>query len=123
MGQLLGKGSFGKAFIVTDKTDSTKYVMKEIDISKMPKQEKDSALQEAQVNSYRRLATAHPAVAALSLRAYVFCNPSPLFALTLASENTIPRIFCSIDAVTVTIAIATDAALHCSTLHWPVPAA
>uniref|UniRef100_A0A061S4H1 non-specific serine/threonine protein kinase n=1 Tax=Tetraselmis sp. GSL018 TaxID=582737 RepID=A0A061S4H1_9CHLO len=48
-GKLLGKGSFGKATVVERRSDGAKFVLKEIDISRMPKQEKEASLQEAQL--------------------------------------------------------------------------
>jgi NIMA (never in mitosis gene a)-related kinase len=50
-GKVLGKGSFGKASVVVSKVDGTTHVLKEIDISKMSKKERESSLQEAQVLS------------------------------------------------------------------------
>ena len=47
--QLLGKGSFGAAFLATSKRDGKKYVLKEIDISRMQKKEREAAEQEAKV--------------------------------------------------------------------------
>jgi NIMA (never in mitosis gene a)-related kinase len=48
-GRVLGKGSFGTAVLVTCKTDGKKYVIKEIDISRMPKAEREAAELEATV--------------------------------------------------------------------------
>jgi NIMA (never in mitosis gene a)-related kinase 1/4/5 len=50
-GRVLGKGSFGVAILVTCKADMKKYVIKEIDISRMPKAERESAELEAKVRS------------------------------------------------------------------------
>ena len=47
--QLLGKGSFGAAFLATSKRDGKKYVLKEIDISRMQRKEREAAEQEAKV--------------------------------------------------------------------------
>lgn len=52
-GKLLGKGSFGSAFLVTNKVDGKNYVIKEIDISRMPKAERDASEQEAKVCGVR----------------------------------------------------------------------
>lgn len=54
-GQLLGKGSFGAAYLVTCKADGQKYVLKEIDISRMQRSEREAAEQEAKVRSLSRL--------------------------------------------------------------------
>ena len=48
-GKLLGKGSFGSAFLVQSKLDGKNYVVKEIDISRMPAAEREASKQEAQV--------------------------------------------------------------------------
>ncbi|DBB05985.1 TPA: hypothetical protein ACH3X3_009975 [Trebouxia sp. C0006] len=48
-GQMLGKGSFGAAYLVTCKADGQKYVLKEIDISRMQRSEREGAEQEAKV--------------------------------------------------------------------------
>lgn len=48
-GKVLGKGSFGSAILVTRKKDGKQFVIKEIDISRMPPQEKVASKQEAQV--------------------------------------------------------------------------
>ncbi|GFR44775.1 hypothetical protein Agub_g6107 [Astrephomene gubernaculifera] len=48
-GKVLGKGSFGCAILVTNKLDNKNYVIKEIDISRMPKTERDAAEQEAKL--------------------------------------------------------------------------
>ncbi|KAG2486399.1 hypothetical protein HYH03_014976 [Edaphochlamys debaryana] len=48
-GKVLGKGSFGCAILVTNKLDNKNYVIKEIDISRMPKAERDAAEQEAKL--------------------------------------------------------------------------
>lgn len=48
-GKVLGKGSFGQAVLVTRKSDGKNFVIKEIDISRMPKVERDAAEQEAKV--------------------------------------------------------------------------
>jgi serine/threonine protein kinase len=49
-GQMLGKGSFGAAYLVTCKADGQKYVLKEIDISRMQRSEREGAEQEAKVS-------------------------------------------------------------------------
>ena len=51
-GKVLGKGSFGCAVLVTSKVDGKNYVIKEIDVSRMPKAERDSAEQEAKVGRW-----------------------------------------------------------------------
>jgi NIMA (never in mitosis gene a)-related kinase len=48
-GKLLGKGSYGSAVLYTSKETGKNYVIKEIDISRMPKAERDSSEQEAKV--------------------------------------------------------------------------
>lgn len=50
-GKVLGKGSFGSAILVTNKVDNKNYVIKEIDISRMPKAEREGAEQEAKVRT------------------------------------------------------------------------
>jgi len=50
-GKLLGKGSFGSAFLAESKVDGKSYVIKEVDISRMPASEKIAAEQEAKVTS------------------------------------------------------------------------
>ncbi len=50
-GKVLGKGSFGSAILVTNKLDNKNYVVKEIDISRMPKGEREGAEQEAKVRT------------------------------------------------------------------------
>ena len=52
-GKVLGKGSFGSAILVTSKKDNRNYVIKEIDISRMPAAERESAKLEAQVRRDR----------------------------------------------------------------------
>jgi NIMA (never in mitosis gene a)-related kinase len=49
-GKVLGKGSFGSAILVTSNKDNKNYVIKEIDISRMPPAERESSKQEAQVH-------------------------------------------------------------------------
>ena len=46
---MLGKGSFGAAYLVTCKADGQKYVLKEIDVSRMQRAEREAAEQEAKV--------------------------------------------------------------------------
>ncbi|GLI70930.1 hypothetical protein VaNZ11_016024 [Volvox africanus] len=48
-GKILGKGSFGSAILVTNKLDNKNYVIKEIDISRMPKAEREASEQEGKV--------------------------------------------------------------------------
>eukprot|EP00879_Flechtneria_rotunda_P025140 GHRR01026700.1.p1 GENE.GHRR01026700.1~~GHRR01026700.1.p1 ORF type:complete len:361 (+),score=125.75 GHRR01026700.1:367-1449(+) len=48
-GQVLGKGSFGSAVLCASKIDGNKYVIKEVDISRMPKSEREAAEQEAKL--------------------------------------------------------------------------
>jgi serine/threonine protein kinase len=55
-GKVLGKGSFGQAVLVTHKLTGKHYVIKEIDISRMPKAERDASEQEAKV----LMALSHP---------------------------------------------------------------
>lgn len=50
-GKVLGKGSFGCAILVTNKLDGKNYVIKEIDISRMPKAEREASEQEAKVRA------------------------------------------------------------------------
>lgn len=45
----LGKGSFGCAVLVTSKEDGKQYVIKEVDLRRMGKEERQAAHQEAQV--------------------------------------------------------------------------
>lgn len=59
-GQLLGKGSFGAAYLVTCKADGQKYVLKEIDISRMQRSEREAAEQEAKVSYPIKLTWAEP---------------------------------------------------------------
>ena len=47
----IGEGSFGKAFLVQNVTDSKMYVMKQISITQMSKKERDEALNEIKVLS------------------------------------------------------------------------
>ncbi|KAH0571623.1 Kinase, NEK [Spironucleus salmonicida] len=47
--KLLGKGSFGSAFLVNDTNTNTQYVMKIISLSNIPPEERASALQEARI--------------------------------------------------------------------------
>lgn len=47
--KVLGKGSFGSAVLCKSKQDGKQYVVKVVDISRMPKTERDSAHQEAKV--------------------------------------------------------------------------
>ncbi|EDV24867.1 uncharacterized protein TRIADDRAFT_25231 [Trichoplax adhaerens] len=47
----IGEGSFGKAVLVRNRTDSKQYVIKEINISKMQKKERDEARKEVEVLS------------------------------------------------------------------------
>lgn len=51
-GKVLGKGSFGSAILVTSKADGKQHVIKEIDISRMPRAERESAEQEAKVGTF-----------------------------------------------------------------------
>jgi len=48
-GKVLGKGSFGVCSIVSRKADGKNFVVKEIDVSRMPKAERDTAELEAKV--------------------------------------------------------------------------
>ncbi len=48
-GKLLGKGSFGSAVLCVSKLDGKNYVIKEVDISRMPNAEREAAEQEAKV--------------------------------------------------------------------------
>lgn len=47
--KLLGKGAFGKAFLVRCKSDQTNAVIKKIDINKMNDEEKKSTYREAKI--------------------------------------------------------------------------
>jgi NIMA (never in mitosis gene a)-related kinase len=60
-GKLLGKGSFGSAWLCTSKLDAKNYVIKEVDISRMPRAEREAAEQEAKVGSLplKRGSTTH----------------------------------------------------------------
>lgn len=49
-GKILGKGSFGVCSIVSRKSDGKQFVVKEIDISRMPKAERETAELEAKVS-------------------------------------------------------------------------
>ena len=51
---MLGKGSFGAAYLVTCKADGLKYVLKEIDVSRMQRTEREAAEQEAKVWSIQQ---------------------------------------------------------------------
>lgn len=51
-GKVLGKGSFGSAILVTSKADGKQHVIKEIDISRMPRAERESAELEAKVGTF-----------------------------------------------------------------------
>eukprot|EP00882_Tetradesmus_deserticola_P031878 GHRQ01036057.1.p1 GENE.GHRQ01036057.1~~GHRQ01036057.1.p1 ORF type:complete len:156 (+),score=22.39 GHRQ01036057.1:430-897(+) len=50
-GKLLGKGSFGSAWLCTSALDAKNYVIKEVDISRMPRAEREAAEQEAKVRN------------------------------------------------------------------------
>jgi hypothetical protein len=50
-GKILGKGSFGQAVLVSRRSDGKQFVIKEIDISRMPKAEREQAEQEAKVRA------------------------------------------------------------------------
>ena len=52
-GKLLGKGSYGSAILCTSNVDGKHYVIKEIDIARMPSQERVSSEQEAKVRGGR----------------------------------------------------------------------
>lgn len=56
-GRLLGKGSFGAAYLATERATGTEYVLKEISLMRMPAEEKRAARQEAEVRASPR---AHP---------------------------------------------------------------
>ena len=47
--KLLGEGSFGKAYLVEYIADGTKYVLKQVDLSKMTDEEKKDTLKEAKI--------------------------------------------------------------------------
>ena len=47
--KLLGEGAFGKCYLCEKPGDRTKYVVKQIDISKMTQQEKKEAYHEARI--------------------------------------------------------------------------
>lgn len=48
-GRLLGKGSFGSAFLVTERSTGKQYVLKEISLARMPLEDQNAAKQEAEV--------------------------------------------------------------------------
>jgi serine/threonine protein kinase len=52
-GHLLGKGSFGSAYLVTHKADGRRYVLKETPVMHMPPVERQAAMQEAEVRCHR----------------------------------------------------------------------
>jgi serine/threonine protein kinase len=52
-GQLLGKGSYGSAYLVTHKADGRHYVLKETPVMRMPAVEREAAKQEAEVHCDR----------------------------------------------------------------------
>lgn len=47
--KLLGKGSYGAAYLVSHKQTGAKYVVKEIQIAQLPPAQKQAAQQEAEV--------------------------------------------------------------------------
>lgn len=47
--KLLGEGSFGKAYLVKAKSDQSLCVIKQVDVSRMSKQEKDDTVKEAKI--------------------------------------------------------------------------
>jgi serine/threonine protein kinase len=49
-GCLLGKGSFGAAYLATERATGKKYVLKEISLNRMTAGEKKGAMQEADVS-------------------------------------------------------------------------
>lgn len=51
-GPVLGRGSFGQAIKVTNIHDGKTYVIKEIDVSRMPRQEPEAAQLEARVRAF-----------------------------------------------------------------------
>lgn len=53
-GKVLGKGSFGTAVLAVSKLDGKNYVIKEVELARMPKAERDAAEQEARV-CYRHI--------------------------------------------------------------------
>eukprot|EP00983_Pelagomonas_calceolata_P094130 1157850-Pelagomonas_calceolata.AAC.14 len=50
-GKVLGKGSFGVCSIVTRKSDGKNFVVKEIDVSRMPRAERETAELEAKASN------------------------------------------------------------------------
>jgi serine/threonine protein kinase len=48
-GRLLGKGSFGAAYLATERATGIEYVLKEISLVRMTIEEKRGAMQEAEV--------------------------------------------------------------------------
>jgi serine/threonine protein kinase len=92
--KVLGKGSFGTATLVTRAGNpAEKYVVKEVDISKMPKDEREAALQEAKLLASMR----HPNIVScvesfvdkntkklciVQVRVARFPNPGTLFTHT-----------------------------------------
>lgn len=49
--KLLGKGSYGAAYLVSNKQTGAKYVIKEIQVASLPPVQKQAALQEAEVRA------------------------------------------------------------------------
>ena len=85
-GKVLGKGSFGSAVLVTSKKDGKQYVIKEIDMARMPAAEREASKQEANL----LMALKHPNI----VRSYdcftwqnklcivmEFCSEGDLFGL------------------------------------------
>ena len=73
-GKVLGQGSFGRALLVKKKSTGEKFVMKEIDVSRMPHSEREAAKLEAKVLQER-----HNKVYRASKRASSLPPPYPLF--------------------------------------------
>jgi NIMA (never in mitosis gene a)-related kinase 1/4/5 len=48
-GRILGKGSFGNAVLVKDKSNGKQYVVKEVPVARLTPAERESAHQEAEV--------------------------------------------------------------------------
>jgi NIMA (never in mitosis gene a)-related kinase 1/4/5 len=48
-GRLLGKGSFGAAYLATERSTGQQYVLKEISLARMQPEERKAARQEAEV--------------------------------------------------------------------------
>ena len=68
-GRLLGKGSFGAAYLVTERATSKQFVLKEISLARMQPEERNAAKQEAEVCVTPRHAQLHASDATTMLQA------------------------------------------------------